>query len=107
MPEATSFDFDRWATLAREQPAEFEKERRRALARFMRSVPPQRRQRLRCLQWRVDQVRRSSGTPLAACMQISKMMWETLQGPNGLVPLLRNPHPENRPKAAVIPFSPR
>lgn len=107
MQQGTEFDFDRWAALARDDPDRFERERRLAIARHLRRVPPRRRQRLRCLQWRIDQVHRTSATPLAACIRLSQMMWESVQGEHGLAALLRNPHPAQRPSAAVLPFRTR
>ncbi len=89
MPEDSGFDFDRWANLARQDPAAFERHRRAEIVRLLRRVPVSRRRRLRGLQWRIDQVRRTSGTPLAACVRISQMMWESVQGEHGLVAVLQ------------------
>lgn len=87
--ESISFDFDAWARLAKEDPAAFEAKRSEALEEVMRQAPEERRQRLRGLQWRIDQVREQAGTPLAACLKISDMMWSTVVGPNGLIDNLR------------------
>ena len=73
-------DFDRWAEIARTDPETFEAMRLEAIA----SAPEDNRERLRCLQWRIDQERRLARTPMAACVRISRLMWRSLLGPNGL-----------------------
>ena len=104
MSHATEFDFDHWATLAREDPAQFERDRRAAIALVLRRIPVRRRRRLRCLQWRIDQIRCTSRTPLAACIRLSQMMWESVHGEHGLAAILRDPGPQPRTMAVVLPF---
>ena len=87
--ESIRFNFDAWARLAQEDPAGFEARRREALEEAVRQAPAGRRHRLRGLQWRIDQVREQAGTPLAACLKISDMMWNTVVGPDGLIDNLR------------------
>ncbi len=79
------FNFDHWRQLAERDPACFEAQRRRVLDAAIRAAPQGRQQRLRRLQWRVDQTRRLSGTPMAACLRISGMMWDSVCGPQGLL----------------------
>ncbi|MGD8588031.1 MAG: DUF3135 domain-containing protein [Chromatiales bacterium] len=93
----SSLDFDAMTAIAKEDPVEFERLRQMAIDEFIESVPPERRGRLRSLQWRIDQERRNR-TPLSACLRISKMMWEHLLGPNGLLGLL-----SEEPVVAPIP----
>ncbi|MCU0970497.1 MAG: DUF3135 domain-containing protein [Gammaproteobacteria bacterium] len=81
---ASSFDFDRWAALARDDPAAFEAMRRAAIDAFIDSAPPDRQERLRRLQWRIDHERRRAASPLAGCIRISRMMWDSLVGRGGL-----------------------
>lgn len=105
MAKATEFDFDHWAALARNNPARFERDRRAAIARLLRQVPPPRRQRLRGLQWRIDQVRCTARTPLAACIRLSQMMWDSVHGERGLAATLRQPASRARqPAAQVLAF---
>lgn len=78
------FDFERWARLAEESPEDFEAMRQAALEEFLAGVPEEQRERLRRLQWRVDQERRLAHTPMAACIRISRMMWQSLLGEGGL-----------------------
>lgn len=51
---------------------------------FICSVPEERQPRLRGLQWRIDQIRRTARTPLASCIRISRMMWDSVLGEGGL-----------------------
>jgi hypothetical protein len=81
---ASPFDFDHWATLARDDPAAFEALRRTTIDAFIDGAPPERRERLRRLQWRIDQERRRAASPLAGCIRISRMMWNSLVGRGGL-----------------------
>jgi hypothetical protein len=81
-------DFDQWATLARTDPAAFEARRAERIEALLRNAPPARQERLRRLQWRIDQIRRTSATPLAACIRISGMMWASVCGPCGMVQAL-------------------
>lgn len=78
-------DFDEWSALATNDPVRFEALRAQALDEAIRRAPPDRQHRLRCLQWRVDQVRRTSRTPIAACVRISRMMWDSVTGQGGLL----------------------
>lgn len=85
-------DFDEWRVLASSDPDEFEAKRRKVLDAVIARAPEKRRKRLKGLQWRVDQVRGRSSTPLAACISLSDMMWESLAGTNGLLDALRGEH---------------
>jgi hypothetical protein len=93
------WDFDEWAELASADPDAFEVRRARIIETHISRAPLDRQQRLRCLQWRIDQVRRQAGTPLAACIRISNMMWDSVMGPGGLHEVL------NRASVPDTPFS--
>ena len=80
----TELDFDTWADLARTDPDAFEQMRLEAIDAFINSVPERNRDRLRRFQWRIDQERRRAKTPLAACIRLSSMMWQSLLGDGGL-----------------------
>jgi hypothetical protein len=77
-------DFDTWSELARTDPERFEALRLAAIERVIAGAPVENRDRLRRLQWRIDQERRLARTPLAACMRISRMMWKAVLGRGGL-----------------------
>lgn len=102
-------DFDEWRLLAIRDPEGFEAARRRVLDEVIAQAPENRRHRLKGLQWRVDRVRERSATPLAACISLSGMMWESLAGDNGLLDALRGEqgvghHDPQGPHATVIPL---
>lgn len=77
-------DFDTWAQVAREDPAGFEAMRQAAIEDFLQTLPPENRQRMRRLQWRIDQERRLARSPMNACIRLSHMMWEHVLGDGGL-----------------------
>lgn len=79
------FDFDDWANLAHQDPEAFEARRAELIEEFLAAQPEERRLRLRRLQWRIDRERERSRTPLAACIRLSKMMWDSVAGRRGLV----------------------
>ena len=98
-------DFEQWSLLASLDPEEFENRRKALIDAVISKAPERRRQRLRGLQWRVDQVRSRSSNPLAACISLSDMMWESFAGTNGLVETLRGAkeEPERCEPAADLP----
>lgn len=109
-----SLDFELWSKLAMHDPGTFESMRLAMIEDLIKSAPPARRQRLRCLQWRIDQERRLSHSPLSACIRISRLMWDNLVGEDGLMDHLQNlneslnrqPVVAAKPvlQATVIPF---
>ena len=101
-----NLDFDYLTGLAQSNPSEFERLRRRAIESYISALPPDRQERMRRLQWRIDQERRKH-SPMGACVKLSNMMWDHLLGPDGLVGMLqRGGDVLTTPsrKAAVIPF---
>jgi hypothetical protein len=108
-----AFDFDEWAQLADESPEAFEDRRQALLRSAIDSAAPDRRQRLQAMQWRLDQVRRRAGTPLAASLALYAMMWDAVLGENGLRDSLmgagRGETPERTAAgegADILPFRP-
>ena len=110
-------DYGTWAEAARTNPRLFEEMRQAAIDDYIQRAPVEMRQRLRGLQWRVDQERRLSRSPLGACVRISRMMWRQVLGPDGLRDRLqeltnlvsgRNEALQvdaERPKAEVLAFA--
>ncbi len=97
-------DFDFLAGLAQEDPSEFERLRQNTIEGYLSTLPQDRQRHLRRLQWRIDQERRNH-TPMGACIRLSKMMWEHVLGPGGLVGLLQGDgHTCETVSAKVIPF---
>jgi hypothetical protein len=107
-------DFDKWVSLASSDPDGFERMRRALIEQFIQRAPEARRHRLRCLQWRIDQERARSKTPLAACIRLSRMMWERVTAEGGLVDhlqqlgaVLENGDYKPIRRGQVIPFTSR
>ncbi|MBW1671082.1 MAG: DUF3135 domain-containing protein [Deltaproteobacteria bacterium] len=110
------FDFEEWMLLAKSHPEEFEKRRKHLIDDFISSVPEDRQQRLRCLQWRIDIERSRCSNPLAACVRLSDMMWDFVFAENGFLnalKILESEHsgvktePKERSSAEILPFKAR
>lgn len=103
----SKLDFDSMTAIAKDDPVEFERLRRSCIDEFIENTPPERRERLRRLQWRIDQERRNC-SPLSACLKISKMMWDRLLGEGGLLGqrerLLFDGKPLNVSPAKILNF---
>lgn len=104
-------DFEQWSSLASLDPEAFEARRYELIEDVIRSAPLRCQPRLRGLQWRLDRVRERSGTPLAACIRMSEMMWEALLGEGGLRDSLEcltqaRPRLPRRPCAQVLHLDP-
>ncbi len=82
---APDVDFDRFRTLFEEDPNAAEVLRTKTIEEFISQVPPERQERLRGLQWQVDQVRGLSKNPMDACIKISDMMWDSVMETDGLL----------------------
>jgi hypothetical protein len=70
-------DFEAWARLAKQDPHTFEKLRNRLLDAHIARASSAHQDRLRRLQWRIDRLREQASNPMAACVQISNLMWTT------------------------------
>jgi len=110
-PDSPSgYDFDRWATLARQDPASFEAERARVIEAAIRQAPREKQPRLRCLQWKLDQIRKTSSTPMVASLLINRLLWKAVAGPHGLIERLNYLHAPHRDtqlprnEAEILPF---
>jgi len=73
-----SLDFDFWKQLAHDDPEAFETLRREKIEQLIAQAPAPRRRRLQGLQWQIDQTRKLAGSPMASCLAISNMMWDSL-----------------------------
>jgi len=108
-----SFDFNVWAELARKDPQAFELERRLLIERAIMKAPAGKQQRLRCLQWKLDQIRDLASTPMAACLQINQLLWEHIVSERGLLHCLqqlqsgKHPGDNESPTAKILQFQGR
>ena len=108
-PRKPLVDFDQWSELAKSDPAAFEAKRVEAIEEMIQSMPAHKQERMRCLQWKIDQVRNQASNPVAACIKLSEMMWDSLVGPGGLKDVLERVGDRNfepLPKAKVVEFQP-
>jgi len=102
-------DFDAWSALAADDPGRFEQQRLELISEVIGLTSSQRQERLKCLQWRIDRVRETSRTPLAACVKLSKMMHDSVLGKDGLQDRLyqslgRIPATPRAHSATILPF---
>jgi hypothetical protein len=100
-------DFDTWSDLAQSDPQAFEARRAEIIEQMIQRMPTHKQHHMRCLQWKIDQVRAHSSNPLSACIKLSEMMWESLTGPGGLresLERLSKGNFEPPPKARVLNF---
>jgi hypothetical protein len=101
-------DFDHWAALARQDPDLFEAERSLLLETTIRKAPIHLQHRLRCLQWKLDQIRKTSGSPLAAALRMNRLLWEAIAARDGLLDRLNrlqtpdNPRQPPRSSARIL-----
>ena len=122
--QSVKWDFSYWMDLALNDPEEFESKRTETIYRAIENAPEEARMRLKRLQWRVDMARERSASPMAATLEISRMMWDSFHtlrdcyqellnstshsstSPSSSVRLVDSePHDQPvRKKADVIPF---
>lgn len=86
----TEFDFDQWVRLAQEDPDLFEQMRLQKIREMIEDVPEELRHRIEGLQWQIDQMRQTARNPMASCIKISSMMWDSVLGEEGLVQTIEN-----------------
>jgi hypothetical protein len=94
-------DFDQLAQLAQDDPQAFEARREAAIEALIESLPVERQERMRRLQWRIDQERRLAKSPMGACIRLSRLMWRQVLGEGGLRDRLIGLVPEMHPGAAT------
>ena len=108
--QPSCIDFDYWSQLARDDPERFESLRSATLESHINKAPEAQQNRLRCLQWRVDRMREKAKTPMAACINISNMMWDSAQHLVISCKHLEHIHKgqdSHLPSATILKFVPR
>ncbi|WP_052761244.1 DUF3135 domain-containing protein [Sedimenticola thiotaurini] len=95
-------DFDQWLKLASTDMPAFEALRRTLINQVIEQASEEQRDRLRRLQWRIDQERRRCKSPMGACVRISRMMWDRLMGRDGLLERLQELTEEGFPRSSRI-----
>jgi len=101
-------DFDGWSALARSNLQAFENCRERVIEEAIRRAPVHRQQRLRRMQWKLNQIRNTSRTPMIACLRMNRLLWQAVTGERGLLVCLNRPDALRRgadqSTDRVIPF---
>jgi hypothetical protein len=94
-------NFEEWSSLASSDPEKFEQLRQDKISALIEKANSQRQQqRLRGLQWRIDQVRgQHKDSAMAACLAISEIMWETFEH---LAVLLQSQTEDGQPAAPAL-----
>ena len=107
----TDFEFGTWRQLAKTSPESFATKRLEAIEQLIASAPLEKQQRLRGLQWQIDQTRERANNPLTACVRVSALMWNAVAGENGLIENLASlahvasgRETSARPPGAVLSF---
>jgi len=110
-PPTPPKDFDAWSALARLDPQAFEVCRDRIINEAIRRAPAHKQLRLRRMQWKLNQIRNTSRTPMIACLRMNRMLWESVIGDRGLLDCLLHPNDSRRRPdatdkltARIIPF---
>jgi len=83
------FDFAEWAELSKSDPELFETRRQEVIGQFLGQCQERNSSRIQGLQWRIEQERKLSPSPMASCLHIYTMMWDHLTGDNGMLSHLR------------------
>jgi beta-N-acetylhexosaminidase len=91
------FDFQEWASLAKDDPDAFERKRQEAIEAYIARVPEGEQQRLRGLQFRIDMERQRASNPLSACIRINKMMMDQFTTLRGALDELKSEVEGHRP----------
>lgn len=85
------FDFDQWATIARQDPEQFERMRQQLINEVIAQSPEHLKQRMEGLQWQIDQIRKQSSNPMTSCLRISQEMCGSVLRERGLLKALQEP----------------
>lgn len=90
---------DELIKLAKQDPEALEALRLREINALIDSAPAQMQRRLRGLQFQIDAKRKLSKTPMAACMAISKMMFDSVYELNDALNGSQDSHTQTRDAA--------
>jgi len=66
-------DFEELLDLAKNDPELFEAKRLEYIEHYFTKVPVEKQQRLRGLQWQIDQTRNLARTPMSSCLSLMDM----------------------------------
>jgi len=110
----TTFDFDSWMKLAKDDPATFERRKQAAIDAFFSQLSPEQQTKLRHLQWQIDMEIRRSSSPLGSCIKLNRLMMDSLAKQKAALDFLlspevakSNPFAPQKKSGKVIPFESR
>ena len=108
--KSNELNFETWMELWQDSPETFESLRLKRINSYINSVPERHRERLRCLQWKIERVRERAANPLAATIAISEMMWSSFNDLGArfkeLADVVEGRQPRRpRRSATVLPFN--
>jgi len=89
--QTLEFDFDQWASIAKQDPEKFELMRQQLINELLDQTPDHLKQRMVALQWQIDHIRNQADSPMDACLSISQKMMDSILGENGLLNALNEP----------------
>ncbi len=89
--QTPDFDFDHWASIAQQDPEQFEQMRQQLIDDLLDQTPDHLKQRMVALQWQIDHIREQADSPMDACLSISQKMMDSILGENGLLDTLNEP----------------
>ena len=95
---------DELVTLAQEDPEQLEELREKWINDVIDGAPEELQRRLRGLQFQIDCKRRLHNNPMGACVEISKMMYESLSELNRTMNGLSSSEQKNIETATVLAF---
>lgn len=101
-------DAEQLIALAKNNPDALEQFRQQQIEKLIASAPENLQRRLRGLQFQIDCKRRLHQSPMGACIELSKMMFDSVYQLNDVLQGLRGTEePATRPthRAAVIPIT--
>lgn len=74
----SSINIDEWIEGFAQSPEQFEKKRLALIEATILKAPLEQQKKLRELQFKIDEKRALSNDPMACCLEISTMMWDSL-----------------------------
>ena len=78
------FDFEAWMELYKQDPENFEKNRKALIQGLIDQAPTRMQRRLNGLQWTIDSEIGLAKTPMQGCIKVYEMMMDSVYQPGGL-----------------------
>jgi len=96
---------DELMLIARENPERLERIRHYFIEKHIQAAPERMQRRLRGLQFQIDGLRRIHKSPMGSCIEISKLMYESLGKMRDTINGTHvEPEPAELPAAPVLAF---